>query len=123
MPEWLLCDGTGEAKGSYPMSKEWPGGVTPCPGSGAAAERSYPTFKVRSSSCALLGEEKLHVQGKRNPSKTVGAERRHQKVDRLRQQSQTTSQSGHMDHMLSNSMTLSHAKWGHPRWTDHGGEV
>ena len=24
---------------------------------------------------------------------------------------------------LSNSMKLSHAVWGHPRWTGHGGEV
>jgi len=24
---------------------------------------------------------------------------------------------------LSNSMKLSHAVWGHPRWAGHGGEV
>ena len=30
-----------------------------------------------------------------------------------------------LDHsgMTSNSMELSHAVWGHPRWTGHGGEV
>ena len=28
-----------------------------------------------------------------------------------------------MDHSVSNSMKLSHALWGHPRWTGHGGEV
>ena len=32
-----------------------------------------------------------------------------------------------MDHdmdngLLSNSMNLSHAVWGHPRWVGHGGE-
>ena len=27
------------------------------------------------------------------------------------------------DHSLSDSMKLSHAMWGHPRWTGHGGEV
>ena len=39
-----------------------------------------------------------HVQGKRNPSKTVGAERGHQRADRLKPQSQTTSPSDHTDH-------------------------
>ena len=28
-----------------------------------------------------------------------------------------------MSSNLSNSMKLSHAVWGHPRWTGHGGEV
>ena len=46
-------------------------GATPYPRSGAAAERSYPTFKVRRGS----HEDILHVQGKRNPSKTVGVVR------------------------------------------------
>ena len=44
-------------------------------------------------------------------------------ADRLKVQSQTTSQSDHMDHSLSNSMKLSHAVWGHPRQTGHGGDV
>ena len=46
--------------------------------------------KVRRSSCALLEhyEEIPAVQGKRNPSKTVGAERGHQRADRLKAQSQ-----------------------------------
>ena len=67
-------------------------------------ERRYPTSKVRSH-----GQEELpHVQGKRNPSKTVGAERGHQRADRLKPQSQTTNQSDHTDHSLSNSMKLSH---------------
>ena len=44
------------------------------------AKRSYSTFKVRRGS----REEILHVQGKRNPSKTVGAERGHQRADTLK---------------------------------------
>ena len=68
-------------------------------------------------------EEIPHSQGKRNPSKTVGTARGHQRADRLKPQSQTASQSDHMDYKLSNSMKLSHAVWGHPKWTGHGGEV
>ena len=45
-------------------------------------------------------EERPHVQGKRNPSKTVGTERGDQRADRLKIQSQTNSQSDHMDHSL-----------------------
>ena len=64
-------------------------------------------------------EELPHVRGKRNPGKMVGIERGRQRADRQKPQLQTTSQSDH----LSNSMKLSHAVWGHPRWTGHGGEV
>ena len=69
----------------------------PCPRSGAVAERSYPMFKVRSSGCTLLEQlwKKPHVQGNRNLSKRVGAERGHQGADRLKTQSQTTSESEH----------------------------
>ena len=56
--------------------------------------------------CWSSREEIPHVQGKRNPSKMVGTERGHQRADRLKPQSQTTSQSDHMDHSLSNSMKL-----------------
>ena len=70
--------------------------------------------------CWSSSEEIPHVQGKRKPNKVVGVERGHQMAGRLKLQSQTTSQSDHMDHSLSNSMKLSHAVWGHPR---HGGEV
>ena len=38
-------------------------------------------------SVSALREEIPHVQGKRNPSKTVGAERGHQRADRLKSQS------------------------------------
>ena len=59
-------------------------------------QKRYPTSNVSSSSL----EETAHVQGKRNPSKTVGAEREHQRADRLKPQSQKTSQSDHTDHSL-----------------------
>ena len=53
------------------------------------------------SSC----EEIPHAQGKRNPSKTVGVARGHQRAD-----TQKTSQSTHTrTTALSNSMKLSHA--------------
>ena len=39
-----------------------------------------------------------YVQGKRNPSKMVGAERGDQRADKLKLQSQTTSQYDHTDH-------------------------
>ena len=61
-------------------------------------------------------EEITHVQGKRNPSKTVGVARGHQRADTLKVYSQKTSQSNHTrTTALSNSMKLSHAVWGHPR--------
>ena len=41
-----------------------------------------------------------HVQGKRNPSKDVGTERGDQRADRLKLQSQTTSQSDHTEQSL-----------------------
>ena len=55
-----------------------------------------PTSKVKSGGC----EETPHVQSKGNPSKMAGAERGHQRADKLKPQSQTTSQSDHMDHSL-----------------------
>ena len=61
-----------------------------------AAKRRYPTSNVRSSD----REEIPQVQGKRNPSKRVGAKKGHQRADRLKPQSQKTSQSDHMDHSI-----------------------
>ena len=65
------------------------GGATVCPRQGAATVLSWSS-----------GEEIPHVQGKRKPSKMVGTERGHQKADTLKPQSQTTSQSDHMDNSL-----------------------
>ena len=62
--------------------------------------------------CQSSHEEIPHVQGKRNPSKTVGVARGHQKADTLKPYSQKTSQSNHTrTTALSNSMKLSHACW------------
>ena len=68
-------------------------------------------------------EELPHTQGRRNPSKTAGSERGNQRTERLKLQSQTTSQANHMNHSLIYLMKLSHAVWGRPRLTGHGGEV
>ena len=55
-------------------------------------------------------EEIPHVQGKRNPSKTAGVARGHQRADTLKPCSQKTSQSNHTrTTALSNSMKLNHA--------------
>ena len=52
-----------------------------------------------------------HVQSKRNPSKTVGTERGHQRADTLKPYSQTTSQSNQTrTTALSNSVKPSHAR-------------
>ena len=59
------------------------------------------------SSC----EEIPHAQGKRNPSKTVGVARGHQRADTLKPYSQKTTQSNHTrTTALSNSVKLSHAR-------------
>ena len=60
--------------------------------------------------CLSGREETPHVQGKRNPSKTVGVARGHQRADTLKPYSQKTSQSNHTrTTALFNSMILSHA--------------
>ena len=58
--------------------------------------------------CWSSREEITHVQGKRNPSTTVGVARGHQRADTLKPQK--TSQFNHnRTTALSNSMKLSHA--------------
>ena len=58
--------------------------------------------------CWSSREEIPHAQGKRNPSKTVGVARGHQRTDTLKPYSQKTSQSNHIrTTALSNSMKLS----------------
>ena len=60
--------------------------------------------------CWSSREEIPHIQGKRNPSKTVGVARGHQRADTLKPYSQKTSQSNHTrTTALSNSMKPSHA--------------
>ena len=106
------------AERSYPMSEvrgcgreeppkcqgRWLRGATPHPRSGAVA-----------ALCWSRREEIPHIQGKRNPSKTVGVGRGHQRANRLKPQSQTTSNLITRTTALSNSMKLSYAVWGHPR--------
>ena len=61
--------------------------------------------------CWSSHEEIPHAQGKRNPSKTVGVARGHQKANTLKPYSQKTSQSNHTrTTVLSNSMKLSHVR-------------
>ena len=78
-----------ECRSSGCVTQEWQRGATPCPRSGAAAALSWSSH-----------EDMPHVQGKRNPSKMVGAERGHQRADTLKPHSQRTSQSDHTDHSL-----------------------
>ena len=89
-----------------------------------AAVRRYPSYKVRSSSCALLErrEEIPHAQGKRNPSKMVGVATGHQRADTLKPYSQKTSQSNHTrTTALCNSMKPSHASGAtQDRWVMRG---
>ena len=61
--------------------------------------------------CWSIREEIPHAQGKRNPSKTVGVARGHQRADTLKPYSQKISQSDHTrTAALSNSVKLSHAR-------------
>ena len=61
--------------------------------------------------CWSSPEEIPHAQGKRNPSKTVGVARGHQRANTLKPYSHKTSQSNHTrTTALSNSMKLSHAR-------------
>ena len=83
-----------------------PRGAIPCLRSGGEAVRRYPQSQVRSS-C----EEIPHILDKRNPSKTVGVARGHQRANTLKPYSQKTSQSNHTrTTALSISMKLSHAR-------------
>ena len=61
--------------------------------------------------CWSSREEIPHAQSKRNPSKTVGVARGHQRANTLKPYSQKTSQSNHTrTTALSNSMKPSHAR-------------
>ena len=60
----------------------------------------HPRSVAEAVLCWSSHKEIPQVQDKRNPTKTVGAGRGHQKVDTLKPQSQKTSQSDHMDHSL-----------------------
>ena len=67
--------------------------------------------------CWSSREEIPHAQGKRNPSKTAGVARGHQRANTLKPYSQKTSQSKHTRATaLSNSMKLSHAHGATQDW-------
>ena len=68
----LLKPGLAQKHGGCNGSEVWPRGATPRPRQGAVVALYW-------SSC----EEISLVQGERNPSKTVGAERGHGRADRL----------------------------------------
>ena len=60
--------------------------------------------------CRSSRKELPHAQDKRNPNKTVGVARGHQRSNTLKPYSQKTSQSNHTrTTALSNSMKLNHA--------------
>ena len=63
-----------------------PRGSIPCSGSEGVGVRIYLSSKVGSSGCTLLEQlwRDTPLQGKRNPSKMVGAARGHQRVDTLK---------------------------------------
>ena len=95
------------AKSTRLRQQERPRGVTSCPRSGATAQRSYPT-PPGPGPRAVAGrsnpmpeargggrEDQPHAKGKRNPSKTVGVARGHQRANTLKPYSQKTSQSNH----------------------------
>ena len=92
--------------------RSWAGGATPC-----------PRYEAAAVLCWSSHEAIPHIQGKRKPSKTVGTERGHQRADRLKPDHRQLANLITRTTALSNSMKLSHAVWGHPRWMGQGGEV
>ena len=69
-----------------------------------------PFVQGKAVLCWSSREEIPHAQGKRNPRKTVGVARGHQRANTLKPYSQKTSQYNHTrTTALSNSMKLSHA--------------
>ena len=87
-------------------------GATPCPRPWArpTGDTPHPRSWAAAVLCWSSREEIPHAQGKRNPSKTVGVVRGHQRADTLKPYSQKTSQSNHTRTTAwSNSVKLSHA--------------
>ena len=111
------------------MAQERPRGATPCPRSGQVAKRSNPTFKVRRGGHEKITliqgkEQQLRFAGaamkgyptsKRNPSKTVGVVRGHQRADTLKPNHRQVVNLITWTTTLSNSMKLSYACVGPPK--------
>ena len=77
----------------------------------AIGDTPPPRLGAMAVLCWSSHEEVPHTQDKRNPSKTVGVARGHQRANTLKPYSQKTSQSNHTrTTALSNSMKLSHAR-------------
>ena len=104
-----------------------------CDGAGAA-ERTYSTFKVSRGDLVQGKEQRLHfARGakKRYPMSKVRQTHIRWYVLRegIRRQTHWNHNHRKLTNLitwttaLSNSMKLSHAMWGHPRRTGHGGEV
>ena len=72
--------------------------------------------------CWSSREEISHVQGKKNPSKTVGVARGHKRADTLNHNHRKLANLITRATALFNSMKLS-LPMGHPRQAGHGGEV
>ena len=77
-----------------------------------------PTRRYLMSKVMRGGFEAIpHVQGKRNPSKAVGVARGHQRADTLNHNHRKLANLITWTTALSNSVKLSHAEWGFPRWS------
>ena len=106
-------------------AQAWPRGATQPLRVGWWPRRGTPRLREGAAAalCCSRCKERPHVHRTNNPNKQVGTARGDQSVDILKLQSQTISQSDHRTTVMCNSMKLSHAVWGHPRQTGHGGEV
>ena len=67
--------------------------------------------------------DKAVVRLIRLASKVVGVVRGHEREDTLKPNHRQLVYLTTWTTALSNSMKVSHAMWGHPRWVGHGGEV
>ena len=76
-------------------------------------------FKVRRGG----GEEIPLIQGKEQWLRFAGAAVKRYPASKVRETQVRWSNLITQTTALSNSMKLSHAVWGHPRWVGHGGEV
>ena len=71
----------------------------------------------------LSREELPHVQGQEQWLRFAGAAVKRYPASKVRETQVRWSNLITQTTALSNSMKLSHALWGHPRWAGHGGEV
>ena len=99
-------------------------GATPCPRPWArpTGDTPHPKSWAAAVLCWSSREEIPPIQGKRNPSKMVGVERGPQRAEDWNHNHRQLANLITWTTSLSNSMKLSHAVWGHPRWWGHGGE-